>query len=58
MMDISHSEKFLSNSDLVSNKLLYFPALTVVIRCVFKQGDLFYPQVILKLLDITKIKKA
>ena len=26
---------------------IYFPTLTVVIRCVFKQGDLFYPQVYL-----------
>ena len=28
-------------------KLVYFPILTVVIRCVLKQGDLFYPQVYL-----------
>ena len=25
----------------------YFPTLTVAIRCVFKKGDLFYPQVYL-----------
>ena len=39
--------KFLSNADLVLDELLYFPILTIVIRCVFKQGDVFYPQVYL-----------
>ena len=29
------------------NELIYFPTLTVVIRCVFKQGGIFYPQVYL-----------
>ena len=39
--------KFISDDSLRLNKLIYFPTLTVVIRCVFKQGDLFYPQVYL-----------
>ena len=39
--------KFLCNADLVLDKLLYFTELAVVIRCVFGQGDLFFPQVYL-----------
>ena len=39
--------KFISNDSLPLGKLIYFPTLTVVIRCVIKQGDLFYPQVYL-----------
>ena len=39
--------KFISYDSLRLNKLIYFPTLTVVIRCIFKQGDLFYPQVYL-----------
>ena len=39
--------KFITNDSLPLGKLIYFPTLTVVIRCVFKQGDLFYPQVYL-----------
>ena len=29
------------------NKLIYFPTITVIIRCVFKQNGVFYPQVYL-----------
>ena len=36
----------LSDSILL-NKVLYFPTITVVIRCVFKQNGLFYSQVYL-----------
>ena len=43
--------KFISDDSLRQDKLIYFPTLTVVIttltvviRCVFKKGDLFYPQ--------------
>ena len=36
--------KFLSDDSLSLNKLIYFPTLTVVIRCVFKQNRVFYPQ--------------
>ena len=39
--------KFLSDDNFVLNKLLYFTELTVVIRCVLKQEDLFYPQIYL-----------
>ena len=38
---------FISDDSLRLNKLIYFSTLTVVIRCVLKQGDLFYPQVYL-----------
>ena len=39
--------KFASDDSLPLGKLIYFPTLTAVIRCVIKQGDLFYPQVYL-----------
>ena len=39
--------KFVGNDNLPIEKLIYFPTITVTIRCVFKQGDLFYPQVYL-----------
>ena len=39
--------KFVSNDNLPVGKLIYFSTITVTIRCVFKQGDLFYPQVYL-----------
>ena len=39
--------KFLNDDLLPLNKLIYFPTLTVIIRCVFKQNRVFYPQVYL-----------
>ena len=39
--------KFLSDDSLPLNKLLYFPTLTVVIRCIFKQNGIYYPCVFL-----------
>ena len=39
--------KFISDNSLKLNKLIYFPTLTVVIRCIFKKENLFYPQVYL-----------
>ena len=39
--------KFLSENSLTLNKLIYFPTLPVVIRYVFKQNGVFYPQVYL-----------
>ena len=39
--------RFVTNDSLPLGKSIYFPTLTVVIRCVFKQGSLFYPQVCL-----------
>ena len=38
----------ISSDDLLPlNKLIYFPTRTVVIRCAFKQNEVFYPQVYL-----------
>ena len=39
--------KFISDDSLRQDKLIYFPALTVVIRCIFKKDDIFYSQVYL-----------
>ena len=39
--------RFVTSDLLPLGKLIYFPTLTVVIICVFKQGDIFYPQVYL-----------
>ena len=39
--------KFATDDSLLLSELIYFPTLIIVIRCVFKQGDLFYPQVYL-----------
>ena len=36
--------KFLTDDSLPLNKLIYFPIITVVIRSVFKQNEVFYPQ--------------
>ena len=38
---------FVSDDSLSSEKLIYFPTLTIVIRCVFKQNNVHYPQVYL-----------
>ena len=37
--------KFLSDDSLPLDKLIYFPTMAVVIKCVFKQDGIFYPQV-------------
>ena len=39
--------KILSEDSLPLNKLIYFPTLTIIIRCVFKQNGVSYPQVYL-----------
>ena len=39
--------KFLTHDSLPLGKLVYFPTLTVVIRCVFKKDDIFYLQIYL-----------
>ena len=39
--------KFSIDDSLPLNKSIYFPTLTVVIRCVFKQNGIFYRQVYL-----------
>ena len=42
-----HKIIFLNDDSLPLNKLIYFPTLTVIIRCVFKQNGVFYSQVYL-----------
>ena len=39
--------KFSSDDSIPLNKLIYFPAITVIIKCVFKQNGVFYPQLYL-----------
>ena len=39
--------KFLTDDSLPLRKLIYFPTMTVVTRCVFKQDGIYYPQVYL-----------
>ena len=39
--------KFLTDDSLPLNKLIYFPTITIVSRCVFKENGVFYPQVYL-----------
>ena len=39
--------KFIRDDSLRKDKLIYFPTLTVVIRCIFKKDGIFYLQVYL-----------
>ena len=39
--------KFLTGDSLPLGNLIYFTTLTVAIRCVFKQNEIFYPHVYL-----------
>ena len=39
--------KVLSDDSIPLNTLIYFPKITVIIRYVFKQNGVFYPQVYL-----------
>ena len=39
--------KFLIDDSIPLNKLIYFPTIAVIIRCVFKQNGVFYPQLYL-----------
>ena len=39
--------KFNTDDDISLNKVLYFPTLTLTIRCVFEKSNVFYPQVYL-----------
>ena len=39
--------RFFSNNNVPLGKLIYFPTITVTIRCVLKQGNIFHPQVYL-----------
>ena len=36
-----------TDDDLTLNKPLTFPALTIIIRCVFQNGKTLYPQIYL-----------
>ena len=39
--------KFNSDDDIPLNKVLYFPTTTVVVRCIFKKDNKYYPQTFL-----------
>ena len=39
--------KFNTDDNIPLNKELYFPAITVIIRCVFEKDGKYYPQVYL-----------
>ena len=39
--------KFLSDDSIPLNKLIHFPTITVIIKWVFQQNGIFYPQVYL-----------
>ena len=39
--------KFFSDDDIPLNKVLYFPTVTVTIRCVYEKDGICYPQVYL-----------
>ena len=39
--------KFSSDDDILLNKLLYFPTITVTIRCAFVKDSKYYPKVYL-----------
>ena len=36
-----------TDDDVALNKLLKFPALTIIIRCVFQESEKLYPQIYL-----------
>ena len=36
-----------TDDDLPLNKLLKFPTLTIIIRCVFQEGEKLYPEICL-----------
>ena len=38
---------FLSDDSILLKELIYFPTVTVITRCVFKQNGVFYPHVYL-----------
>ena len=47
MKKITKKNKFLSDDDIPLNKMIYFPTATVIIRCIFEQNRMYYPQVYL-----------
>ena len=39
--------KLLSDDSILLKKMIYFPTITVIIRCIFEKGGKYYPQVYL-----------
>ena len=39
--------KFKTDDDISSNKQLYFPTITIIIRFLFKKDCIYYPQIYL-----------
>ena len=39
--------KFLTDESILLDKMIYFPTVTVIIRCVFGKSGKYYPQVYL-----------
>ena len=39
--------KFNTDDDIPLNKMIYFPTVTMIIRCAFEKNGLYYPQVYL-----------
>ena len=39
--------KFLTDDNIPLNKMIYFPTVTVIIRCVVKQNKVYYTQLYL-----------
>ena len=39
--------KFLADDDIPLNKMIYFPKVTVIIRCIFEKDGVYYPQLYL-----------
>ena len=46
--DFNKIQFFSNSTNLPSEKLIYFSTLTVVIRCVIKKDNIFYPQAYLE----------
>ena len=39
--------KLLNDDSILLKKMIYFPTITVIIRCIFGKGGKYYPQVYL-----------
>ena len=40
--------KFNTDDNISLNKIIYFPAITIIIRSVTQKGDKYYPQIFLE----------
>ena len=49
IVNMMKTTKELNSSDdsILLNKMIYFPTVTVIIRCVFEKNEVCYPQVYL-----------